>query len=124
MSKLIHTPGPCRRHRNGAEIAVGKEIIALCCSTEANGRLLAAAYNAFDSAARKLGCNAVEMAERMQGGGIADLVVAFESLRRSGAFLGVADNESLHPVTETVPGRYSRGTMPPSPKQGGQHHDN
>ena len=35
-----------------------------------DGRLLAAAYNAFDSAARKLGCNAVELAEAMQDGAL------------------------------------------------------
>lgn len=33
-----------------------------------NARLLAAAYNAFDSAAKILGLNAVEMAERMEDG--------------------------------------------------------
>ena len=34
-------------------------------------RLLAAAYNAFDSAGKKLGLNPVELAERMQNGEIA-----------------------------------------------------
>jgi hypothetical protein len=37
---------------------------------EANARLLAAAYNAFDSSARRLGCNAVELAEAMQDGAL------------------------------------------------------
>src|ERR1700735_3894767 len=40
-----------------------------------NARLLAAAYNAFDSAARALNCNAVELAEAMQDGALlADLL--------------------------------------------------
>ena len=42
----------------------------------ANARLLAAAYNAFDSAAKKLGVNAVEFAERMQDGVLFDLIDA------------------------------------------------
>lgn len=48
--------------------------------TTGNARLLAAAYNAFDSAAKKLGLNAVELAERMQDGEIASLVSAIEQL--------------------------------------------
>jgi hypothetical protein len=40
----------------------------------ANARLLAAAYNAFDSAAKRLGVNAVELAERMQDAEIAALL--------------------------------------------------
>jgi hypothetical protein len=47
---------------------------------EVNARLLQAAYNAFDSAANKLGINAVELADRMQEGGIADLIQALSSL--------------------------------------------
>jgi len=39
-----------------------------------NARLLIAAYNAFDSAARKLGVNAVELAERMADGELARLI--------------------------------------------------
>ncbi len=47
-------------------------------AAEANGRLIRAAYNAFDSAARALGCNAVELAERMQEGEIAELAQALD----------------------------------------------
>ena len=36
-----HTPGPW--NVDGAEITDGKEPLALCCSTEANARLIAAA---------------------------------------------------------------------------------
>jgi hypothetical protein len=43
---------------------------------EENARLLTAAFNAFDSAAKKLGCTAIELAERMQEGGLAELVEA------------------------------------------------
>jgi hypothetical protein len=39
-----------------------------------SARAMRAAYNAFDSAAERLGCNAVELAERMSEGGIAELV--------------------------------------------------
>lgn len=42
------------------------------------GELLAAAYNAFDSAAKRLGVNAVELAEAMQGGQIADFIRALQ----------------------------------------------
>lgn len=41
-------------------------------------RLFSAGYNAFDSAARKLRMNTVDLAERMQDGGIAALVSNLE----------------------------------------------
>lgn len=97
MSQPVHTPGPVIA-RPRAESEAGRITItgayspvpiAEIASTtakgcdplaEANGRLLAAAYNAFDSAAAKLGVNAVELAERMADGGIADLAQAIENL--------------------------------------------
>jgi hypothetical protein len=45
-----------------------------------NARLLAAAYNAFDSAARALNVNAVELAERMHDGGLAELIKCLEQM--------------------------------------------
>lgn len=44
--------------------------------TMGNARLLIGAYNAFDAAARRLGVNAVELAEGMADGGLAELVKA------------------------------------------------
>jgi hypothetical protein len=44
-------------------------------------RLTNAAYNAFDSAAKKLGVNAVLLAEGLQNGGIAELIGALEQAR-------------------------------------------
>lgn len=83
MTQRIHTPGPL--HINGqniltheTEIGIAKVYGNIGQPREANARLLGAAYNAFDSAANKLGCNAVELAERMADGGIAELV---ETLR-------------------------------------------
>src|ERR1700733_4963595 len=97
MSKPIHTPGPCVVGRNtGTKLPVllqadGPVIaeITLWTSTgksipemvNANARLLAAAYNAFDSAAKKLGVNAVLLAEGLQHGGLADLISALEQAR-------------------------------------------
>jgi hypothetical protein len=64
-------------------------------TAEANGRLIKAAYNAFDSAAKKLGCNAVELAERMQNGEIADLVETLQLFEQSRtAFEHANDTES------------------------------
>ncbi len=47
---------------------------------EGNARLLTAGWNAFDSAAKRLGLNAVEFAERMQDGGIAELLTVLEDV--------------------------------------------
>ena len=94
MSQLIHTPGPVWIDDDGCIAAgTGDEYVTIAdphCgdlnlpengrTMVANKRLLAAAYNAFDSAARKLGLNAVEFAERVADGGIADLVDALEAL--------------------------------------------
>ncbi len=44
--------------------------------TMGNARLLISAYNAFDAAARRLGVNAVELAEGMADGELAELVKA------------------------------------------------
>jgi hypothetical protein len=75
MIQPAHTPGPVVLDMLDDELyssATNESIAALLLSKsgEANARLLAAAYNAFDSAARKLGCNAVELAERMQDGNL------------------------------------------------------
>ena len=104
MSQPLHTPGPleflelgrteeahnrckpltlCEAREKGDDVA---NVYSSDDSTVyiprhqavANTRLLAAAYNAFDSAGKKLGVNAVELAERMQDGGIAELVIALE----------------------------------------------
>jgi hypothetical protein len=110
MSKPIHTPGPIQycgcgkcgyihSQRAGRDVAVA--MLAPPCGgsadaedrfwesesypveeRNANARLLAAAYNAFDSAAAKLGVNAVELAERMADGGIAELVEALIGIIR------------------------------------------
>jgi hypothetical protein len=85
MRRPIHTPGPLYIDgqniiANEAEIAIAKVYGNIGQPGEANSRLLAAAYNAFDSAARKLGINAVEFAERMQDGGLAELAESHEEL--------------------------------------------
>jgi hypothetical protein len=86
MSKPIHTPGPLGLLYAARSISIVREgfveTIARCemestrplDETGANARLLAAAYNAFDSAAKKLGVNAVLLAEAMADGGIFDLI--------------------------------------------------
>jgi len=92
MTQPIHTPGPVMPTRDDAIVAIGSDfyvaqIMAISpkISAEtreretANARLLAAAYNAFDSAA-KLNINAVECAERMADGGISELVEALDYL--------------------------------------------
>jgi hypothetical protein len=88
MTRPIHTPGPVWLDDDG-RIAAGKgdEYVTLAdphpgnltmaqdgALGMGNTRLLAAAYNAFDSAARRLGVNAVELAERMQEGDLYELV--------------------------------------------------
>jgi hypothetical protein len=85
MTKPSHTSGPLSLLNAARSISLVRdgfvETIARCEmestrpleETGANARLFAAAYNAFDSAARRLGLNAVEFAERMQDGGIAEL---------------------------------------------------
>src|ERR1700722_14273093 len=81
MSKPIHTPGPVdllweveghdpdniilRSTHNGLNMGICEVF-----ESEANAKLLRAAYNAFDSAARKLGCNAIQLAEAMQEGAL------------------------------------------------------
>jgi hypothetical protein len=76
MSKPIHTPGPAdllwevdghdpdniilRSTHNGLNMGICEVF-----ESEANARLLAAGYNAFDSAAKKLNRNAVLLAEQM-----------------------------------------------------------
>jgi len=92
MSHSIHLPGPLRAvspqagtllkarilgptHKDGGEYA------ALCELRDPEvARLMVAAYNAFDSAAKRLGINAVEFAERMQEGGLAELAESHEEL--------------------------------------------
>jgi hypothetical protein len=93
MSKPIHTPGPISVNTasGDCDLISGDKSVAIVSQfnwlanevnqpmpfTE-NARLLAAAYNAFDSAAKKLNLNAVECAERMADSGIAELVAALE----------------------------------------------
>jgi hypothetical protein len=94
MTKPIHTPGPAQlptgfqlvkpdEHEGMPLFSNGDpfDTIAMVLPRKecnANARLLAAAYNAFDSAGKALGVNAVELAERMADGLIADLVEALE----------------------------------------------
>ena len=85
-----HTPGPLHISRvNDSTFNLLLKAIPgdVVCETdaipeeEANARLLAASYNAFDSAAARLGLNAVELAERMQDGGIAEFIDALRLAR-------------------------------------------
>jgi hypothetical protein len=76
----------CRKHGsrklvtdNGATFATAHHMVSTN-QTNGNARLLAAAYNALDSAAKKMGVNAVLLAEAMADGGIAELV---ETLARA-----------------------------------------
>ena len=94
MSNPVHTPGPvtCKFARYITDNEIGSAMQAAFIvefqqlidqswpELEIDARLLAAAYDAFDSAATKLATNAVELAERMQEGGIADLIQALSSL--------------------------------------------
>jgi hypothetical protein len=50
--------------------------------SDANARLLAASYNAFDSAAKRLNVNAVDLAERMHDGGIYHLLIQLKNAER------------------------------------------
>jgi hypothetical protein len=98
MSQPIHTPGPVKadefliinsdspKPKLIGAMYWGRTKTPIDCyeiseeEARGNARLLRAAYNAFDSAARKLGINAVEFAERMQDGGIAELVESLDGL--------------------------------------------
>jgi hypothetical protein len=91
MTQPIHTPGPAQlptgfrlvdeeQHDGMPLFANGDpfDTIAIVLARKGcngNARLLAAAYNAFDSAAKHLGVNAVELSERVQEGAIAELFV-------------------------------------------------
>jgi len=95
MSQPIHTPGPVEFEINeqltvlSLQSADRKKIVspeeyagaAWLEVSQPDRRLLAAAYNAFDFAARKLGVNAVLLAEGLQHGAIADLISALEQAR-------------------------------------------
>jgi len=103
MSKPIHTAGPiavdefsnlylARHIANGSAISGAPSLAVTTNGSDswpedekfkckANARLLAAAYNAFDSAGKKLGLNAVLLAEGLQHGAIADLIGALEQAR-------------------------------------------
>ena len=65
----------------GAEMRIQGPIHWFPAQQKANACLLAASYNAFDSAATRLNLIAVELAERMQDGGIADLIAALKLAR-------------------------------------------
>jgi hypothetical protein len=92
MTKSPHTPGPTWIDDDGC-IAAGKgdNYVTIAdphcsnlavpeneCPTVANAGLLCAAYNAFDSAARKLGLDAIEFAESMQDSKLSDVIDALE----------------------------------------------
>jgi hypothetical protein len=89
MTQPVHTPGPVKTHNpadgckndglywqilQSTKDAIGARAIIASDMSRDDCRLLAAAYNAFDSAAKKLGVNTVELAERMQDGEMAVLV--------------------------------------------------
>jgi hypothetical protein len=113
MSQPVHTPGPSTTGTSEhepdriyiyGEVGPNKPRIAIVefglkcgqdipAETEGNARLLAAAYNAFDSAAKRLGCNAVELAERMADGAIAELVQALTGM--IGCFENVPQEASM-----------------------------
>jgi hypothetical protein len=82
MSKPIHTAGPVEVGQDGELYSYSKHqsvaMVLLSEEGEANARLLVASYNAFDSAAKKLGLNAVELAEAMQSGQLTDLLRALQ----------------------------------------------
>lgn len=85
MSKLRHTDGSVRSDglniiAHEAEIGVAKVYGNIGQPREGDARLLTAAYNAFDSAAKNLGVNAIELAERMQDGELAELINALSPL--------------------------------------------
>jgi hypothetical protein len=97
--ELQHTPGPvirrgykivCRHSRlaKGENDVTGRQIaeisglgIANAGVQTATTRLFTAGYNAFDSAARRLGISAVHLAERMQDGEIAAMLEALEAIK-------------------------------------------
>ena len=97
--KLQHTPGPvirrghkivCRHSRlaKGEDDVTGRQIaeisglgIANAEVQTATARLFAAGYNAFDSAARRLGIDTVQFAERMQDGEIAAMLETLEAIK-------------------------------------------
>ena len=97
MSQPIHTAGPCSTEELpncagyklrassefGGTVILAKLPLYFDGNSDkqgANARLLVAAYNAFDSAAQKLGVNAVELAEGMQEGGIANLAESLKDI--------------------------------------------
>jgi len=75
MTQPIQTPGsndgPSYKSPGQYWLVEGtnKRVLAFA-KTKGDARILRAAYNAFDSAARVLGCNAVELAEVMQDGAL------------------------------------------------------
>ncbi|PWC98054.1 hypothetical protein [Azospirillum sp. TSO5] len=62
-----------------------------------NARLLAAAYNAFDGAGRKLGVDAAEMAERLGPEGLAEVAALAISIRK---LVGTDDKRGLAQMKE------------------------
>ena len=89
----------------------------------ANARLLTAAYNAIDSAAAKVGVNAIELAERMAGGDIADLItmvgdilVHWDRYDTEGPYPMDALIEHARAIHEKVKGHASKHpASPPEP---------
>jgi hypothetical protein len=85
MNKPIHMPGPLYvsivEHETPVLQSASLEEDNFLCAVEGrslqeaqvNARLLCAAYNASESAARELGCDAVALSERMQEGEFAAL---------------------------------------------------
>jgi hypothetical protein len=88
VSKPAHTAGPLGVHNtwiySGNDPISGTVIAETkgdSVDKRTNARLLAAAYNAFDSAGKKLGLNAVLLAEALADGGIAQLVEAVRAAK-------------------------------------------
>jgi hypothetical protein len=122
MSQPIHTPGPAQLPtgfksvqpdgHDGMPLFVNSDpfdAIAIVLPRDEcneNARLLAAAYNAFDSAARKLNCNAVKLAEWMEDGEIADLFMqlsqTFAAIEATGECLG--DMQAMRDIIAKVKG--------------------
>jgi hypothetical protein len=77
MVKQLFTFSP---HEDGRPIVEDGKAVAYVeeDAPPMTGEVLAAAYNAFDSAAKKLGVSAVELAEAIQDGQIADLIRALQ----------------------------------------------
>jgi uncharacterized protein (DUF2235 family) len=114
VTQPIHTPGELSLYRGRKErdasavfLKAGSEFVGKVYghetskeTAEANARLLAAAYNAFDSAGRKLGLNAVQLAERMADGGLADLIQAVRAAKEMSDWFMKHSRQADHAFSE------------------------